>query len=75
MEKAAYYKVDAHEFGVLFKPLTPTGRWKLETSRYHNELEMFIEHRGWFFRRWVSEKDIVFRNKEISIINDCNQST
>ena len=41
------------------KPLCPTGRWKIESGPYYRD-KMFIQHKGRFFKRWVSEDHIVF---------------
>ena len=48
------------DFGeIIRKPLNPTGKWKLESGPYFRD-KLFIQHKGWLFKRWVSENSIVF---------------
>ena len=53
-----------------YKPLKPTGRWKIEIV--NNKRTLFIEHKGWLFKRWIYETNIVIRNEE-TYINNCGE--
>ena len=52
-----------------FRPLNPTGRWMIKTI--DDEQTLFVEHKGWIFKRWIGENAIVIRNEE-SFINECS---
>lgn len=59
--------------GTKYKLLNPTGRWKIVTLPY-GVLEpiLFIEHKGFIFKEWIRERNIVFRPEITEYINDCN---
>ena len=56
--------------GLIFTLLRVTGRWKLERGPGY-ELEMFVEHKGFLFRHWISERYISFRPMKHSVVFDC----
>lgn len=65
-------KSDLHYYGI-YKPLVPTGRWKLVIDHYHTTA-LYIEHRRWFFfTTWINEWDIEFLPEEKEVIFDCNK--
>ena len=66
MKKCAYFFT--YDNG--FKPLKPTGKWKLVTNAYESNA-LYIQHKGWIFKTWIHEADICFRDCENEIIFDC----
>lgn len=54
-----YFKKGGDLGCLTYKKLNPTGRWKLKTIRNGENL-LYIEHKGWLFKRWIFENDIVF---------------
>ena len=48
-----------------YKPLKPTGRWKIIEKHIRGyvqdvfDISLYIEHKGWFLTRWVHESDII----------------
>lgn len=71
MKSAYIRKYDGYGF-VEFKPLRPTGRWKIESGPYYEDA-LFIEHQGLIFKSWVSSSDIEFRATECSEIFECSR--
>ena len=59
------------DFGFILKPLNPTGRWKIKTCAYYKN-KLFVEHKGLFFKRWVSEDNIIFAPAEVEEIFTCS---
>lgn len=57
-------------YSVSFKPLNPTGRWKIVSGPYH-ENKLFIEHKGLIFKSWIAEDNIVFKCERKSIVFEC----
>lgn len=70
MSEIAYIRHIADYRVVFYKPLNPTGRWMMKTGPFY-ENKMFVEHRGWIFRRWIGEEDICFGPPESSAVFDC----
>ena len=65
-----YYEEMGDMGGIYYKPLNPTGRWKLESGpNWVNR--MYIEHQGFIFKRWIPEDNISFRHTEVTKIFDC----
>lgn len=52
------------------KELNPTGKWKISSGPYYKG-KIFIEHKGWFFKRWISEDSIIFAPPKTSEVFDC----
>jgi len=65
-----YIETDNH-YGILsYKPLKATGRWMIKSGpRYENQL--FIEHQGLLFKRWVNEDLIVFKPEQKTAVFNC----
>lgn len=56
-----------------YAKLNPTGRWKIVIKQLENcdpETSLYIEHKGWFLKQWISEGDIVFERR-IETVFDC----
>ncbi len=53
------YEKRSCEFGYDLVQITPTGRWKLVTDPNQDNV-MYMEVKGWFFRRWIHEDDLIF---------------
>jgi len=53
--------IESHdEYGFASKkPLNPTGKWKFESGPYYRN-KMFVQHKGWLLKHWISEDYIVF---------------
>jgi hypothetical protein len=69
-KEIAYIKIPDIEFGWYYKPLNPTGRWKLKKNLF-DQITMFVEHKTWIFKHWISEHDIIFGTSEECEIFDC----
>ena len=69
---APYYESYEGEGWYTFKPLNPTGRWKLETGPFYDGYKLFIEHKGWIFRRFICEDEIHFRPARTETIFSCH---
>jgi hypothetical protein len=81
--EAAYIKtyaigayIKTYDIGFSYKPLVPTGRWKIESGpRYKNRL--FIEHERfrffglYSFTEWIDEAYIYFLPARQTAIFDC----
>jgi len=68
-----YIKITRHQFEakwIEYKILKPTGRWKIEIRGNHTT--MFIEHKDFFFKSWINEKDIIYQWEE-TFINECGK--
>jgi len=70
INQIAYRKIDV-DYGYDWKPLKPTGKWKLETTPHNEDIHLWIEHKGWFFKIWVHESNIEFRNEVIKNVFEC----
>ena len=51
-----------------------TGRWKISKNKY-GDIKMFIEIKHLFFNIWVSEDEIIWKEDEWEIINECGCRT
>ncbi len=58
--------------GSSYTPLKLTGRWKLTFVPYFNEPTLYLEHQGRFFKKWISEINIVRGYKQEEYINKCD---
>ena len=45
--------------------------WKIEISG--NETIMFLEHKGFFFKDWINEDDIIIIRWEETFVNECGK--
>lgn len=71
MSNIAYFDKGSHPYGAYWVPLNPTGRWKISSCAYY-ENELYIEHQGLIFKRWVHSSKIEFRPIDETHINQCN---
>lgn len=69
-ELIAYREIMKEHWCTDYKPLNLTGRWKLESGPYYVN-QMFVEHKGWLFKHWISENCIKFLPKETEHIFEC----
>jgi hypothetical protein len=65
-----YIEIFSADWMIDYKPLKPTGRWKIESGP-HYENRMFIEHQGFIFKEWISEHRIEFLPAKESRIFEC----
>jgi hypothetical protein len=68
--KCIPYIKSFEEYGYSYKPLKPTGRWMIQSGPYFT-MKMFIEHKGWLFKRMISEDRIVFKPEQAVSVFDC----
>ena len=66
------YIIIYSEDGTYFELLKPTGRWKLESGAYGENI-MSVQHRGTFFKWWISEDRISFRPAPRTIEFNCKE--
>lgn len=58
-----------------YKPVTPTGRWRIRTHPNMDAPIMDIEVAGRWWNRWISESQLAFReHKESCVIFDCKEA-
>lgn len=61
-----------------YKPLKPTGRWKIVEKHIQGsvrdvfDISLYIEHKGWFLTRWVHESDIIFE-RTVETVFECGK--
>lgn len=61
------------EYGIVnYRPLNPTGRWKIESGPYYKN-KLFIEHKGFVFKSWISEAAITMKPKQEIAIFECGK--
>lgn len=69
VEKIAHYQ-HATAYSWYWKPLKPTGRWKLRLDNDGN-IHLLIEHKSFPFNRWIHESGIDFVYPKKEITNKC----
>lgn len=74
MSDTAYIEIMEANWGTSYKPLMPTGRWKIESGPYYENC-MFVEHQGWLFKSWISERSISFRPAVTRAVFTCEPPT
>tara|TARA_R110000851_G_C13102760_1_gene569294 strand:+ start:60576 stop:60800 length:225 start_codon:yes stop_codon:yes gene_type:complete len=60
MSDVAYIEDTPNWSSNSYTPLKPTGLWRIESCEHYRD-RLFVEHKGLFFKRWISEEDIVFK--------------
>jgi hypothetical protein len=63
-----------HKENSCWEPLNLTGKWALDRRPGYEEYTLFLEHKGWFFERWIHEDDIEIRPAPHSVIYECGVS-
>lgn len=63
-----YVRDMAAEWGYTYKKFNPTGRWKVRIV--DDYVELYLEHKGWLFKKWYNEDDVILQNEE-TFINEC----
>ena len=70
----APYILEYGDYGCYtYRPLRPTGRWKIRSDAYEVEV-MYVEHRGLLFRSWIHERNIEFMPSLAETVFDCNST-
>lgn len=52
-------------------PLKLTGRWSLRREVGNDEYDLYLEYKGWFFRHWIHEDDVVIEQASHEEIFEC----
>jgi len=71
----AYYKDYTDLYIWEWKPLNPTGKWKIvngmsESGKPYSLL--YIQHKGWFFKTWIPESEIILSSADMNTYeNQC----
>jgi hypothetical protein len=53
--------------------LKPTGKWRIRFDIYEQSYKIDLQHKGFFFKRWICEDEIYLRNPPLNIEFDCNK--
>ena len=69
MNEECFYIKDDSNYFIEYNLLKLTGRWKISFVPEHNVPILYIEHQGKFFKKWISEMDIIVGYKSIEYIN------
>lgn len=67
-----YEKCEIQDFDDIYRKINYTGKYKIQTTPYWTD-KIFIEHKGFFFKRWIPEENIVFMPEESIEIFECNK--
>lgn len=65
----AYRKIYEGHGLVDLKKFNSTGRWCIQII--DENCWLFLEHKGWIFRHWIREDDIIIQREE-QYINTCS---
>ena len=68
--KELYHIKEDYRYSSEYKVLKLTGRWKISFVPEDNVPILYIEHQGKFFKKWISEMDIIEGYKKVDYINN-----